>query len=125
MGWYQKEHTVTNDLLSLCKGNRIIDVGAGATTLVQSLIDREFQVTVLDISSEALQILSSRHGDAINYNVLLCKQQYSEKNIAIKLDEIESIEEWNTDSLCVYMRSGTRLYVEGNLTDIFADKKGI
>ena len=65
-----------------------------------------------------------KYGDAINYNILLCKQQYSEKNIVIKLDEIESIEEWNTDSLCVYMKSGTRLYVEGDLTDIFADKKG-
>ena len=63
-----------------------------------------------------------KYGDAINYNVLLCKQQYSEKNIAIKLDEIESIEEWNTGNLCVYMKSGTRLYVEGELTDIF---KGI
>lgn len=60
-----------------------------------------------------------KYGDAINYNVLLCKQQYSEKNIAIKLDEIESIEEWNTGALCVYMKSGTRLYVEGDLTDIF------
>mgnify|MGYP001413140231 FL=1 len=66
-----------------------------------------------------------KYGDAINYNVLLCKQQYSEKNIAIKLDEIESIEEWNNGSLCVYMKSGTRLYVEGDITDIFADKKGI
>jgi len=56
------------------------------------------------------------------YNVLVVKQQYSEKKIAIKLDEIESIEEWNTGSLCVYMKSGTRLYVEGELTDIF---KGI
>ena len=60
-----------------------------------------------------------KYGDAIRYNVLLCKQQYSEKNIAIKLDEIESIEEWNTGNLCVYMKSGTRLYVEGDLTDIF------
>jgi len=64
-----------------------------------------------------------KYGDAINYNVLLCKQQYSEKNIAIKLDEIESIEEWNNGSLCVYMKSGTRLYVEGELTDIFAGEK--
>ena len=56
------------------------------------------------------------------YNVLVFKQQYSEKKIAIKLDEIESIEEWNTGSLCVYMKSGTRLYVQGELTDIF---KGI
>ena len=43
----------------------------------------------------------------------------SGKNIAIKLDEIESIEEWNTGALCVYMKSGTRLYVKGDLTDIF------
>ena len=59
-----------------------------------------------------------KYGDAINYNVLLCKQQYSEKNIVIKLDEIESIEEWNTGALCVYMKSGTRLYVEGKLSCI-------
>ena len=60
---------MTNELLSVCKGKRIIDVGAGATTLVQSLLDGEFRVTVLDISSEALQILSSRHGDAIEYKL--------------------------------------------------------
>ena len=60
---------MTNGLLKLCKGKRIIDVGAGATTLVQSLLDGEFQVTVLDISSEALQILSSRHGDSIDYKL--------------------------------------------------------
>ena len=67
LGWYQKEHVVTNDLLSLCEGNRIIDVGAGATTLVQTLVDREYNVTVLDISSEALRILSSRHGEGVDY----------------------------------------------------------
>jgi len=65
-----------------------------------------------------------KYGDAIKYNVLLCKQQYSEKNIAIKLDEIESIEEWNKGALSIYMKSGTRLYVKGDLTDIFANKKG-
>ena len=64
-----------------------------------------------------------KFGDSINYNVLVCNQQYSEKKIAIKVEEIESIEEWNNNSLCVYMRSGTRLYVEGNLTDIFKDIK--
>ena len=62
-------------------------------------------------------------GDSINYNVLVCNQQYSEKKIAIKVEEIESIEEWNTNSLCIYMRSGTRLYVKGKLSDIFKDIK--
>ena len=63
----------------------------------------------------------NKFGDSINYNVLLCKQQYSEKKIAIKVEEIESIEEWNTGSLCMYMQSGTRLYVEGKLSDIFEE----
>jgi len=58
---------VTNDLLSLCEGKRVIDVGAGATTLVQSLIDKEYKVTVLDISSEALRIQSLRHGNDVEY----------------------------------------------------------
>ena len=49
------------------------------------------------------------------YNVLVVKQQYSENNIAIKLDEIESIEEWNKGALSIYMKSGTRLYVKGDL----------
>ena len=64
---------------------------------------------------------NNKYGDAIQYNVLMCKQQYSEKQIAIKVEEIESIEEWNTGSLCMYMQSGTRHYVEGNLSDIFEE----
>ena len=50
------------DLISSCDGKRIIDVGAGATTLIDSLVENGYEVTVLDISSEALRILSNRHG---------------------------------------------------------------
>ena len=57
-------------------------MGAGATTLVQSLLDGEFRVTVLDISSEALQILSSRHGDAIEYKL-------GDLSSQLKLDEYD------------------------------------
>ena len=35
----------------------------------------------------------NKFGDSINYNVLVCNQQYSEKKIAIKVEEIESIED--------------------------------
>jgi 2-polyprenyl-3-methyl-5-hydroxy-6-metoxy-1,4-benzoquinol methylase len=55
------------DLISACDGNRIIDVGAGTTTLVDTLVANSYDVTVLDISSEALRILSKRHGDKIDY----------------------------------------------------------
>ena len=55
------------DLISSCDGKRIIDVGAGTTTLVDSLIANEYEVTVLDISSEALRVLSKRHGHNLKY----------------------------------------------------------
>ena len=55
------------DLISSCDGNRIIDVGAGATTLIDSLVKNGYQVTVLDISTEALRILSNRHGTNLQY----------------------------------------------------------
>ena len=55
------------DLISSCDGNRIIDVGAGATTLIDSLVENGYDVTVLDISSEALRILSKRHGTNLQY----------------------------------------------------------
>lgn len=67
LGWYQKEHAVSMDLISYCDGKNLIDVGAGTTTLIDSLVDDNYDVTVLDISSEALRILSKRHGDNIKY----------------------------------------------------------
>ena len=67
LGWYQKEHAVSMDLISYCDGKNLIDVGAGTTTLIDSLVDDNYDVTVLDISSEALRLLSKRHGDNIKY----------------------------------------------------------
>ena len=55
------------DLISSCDGNIMIDVGAGATTLIDSLVENGYDVTVLDISSEALRILSNRHGTNLQY----------------------------------------------------------
>ena len=48
----------------------IIDVGAGATTLIDSLVENGYEVTVLDISSEALRILSNRHGTICNTSTM-------------------------------------------------------
>lgn len=55
------------DLISSCDGKRIIDVGSGATTLVDTLLSNDYEVTVLDVSSEAIRILSKRHGNNMNY----------------------------------------------------------
>lgn len=55
------------ELISSCDGTRIIDVGAGTTTLVDTLLENGYSLTVLDLSAEALRILSKRHGNNINY----------------------------------------------------------
>ena len=55
------------DLISSCDGEKIIVVGAGATTIVDTLLENDYQVTVMDISSEALRILSKRHGTNMEY----------------------------------------------------------
>ena len=46
-----------------CHEGRVIDVGGGASTLVDDLLDRGFRdVTVLDLSAEALEIAQRRLG---------------------------------------------------------------
>ena len=55
------------DLISSCDGQSLLDVGAGTTTLVDTLLENQYDVTVLDISSEALRILSNRHGANLKY----------------------------------------------------------
>ncbi len=67
LGWYQKDHPISMDLISSCVGKKIIDVGAGTSTILGNLLEKGYDVTVLDISSEALRILSNRHGKNLKY----------------------------------------------------------
>lgn len=66
LGWY-KPHLVTSLAwireLNLAKDAPIIDVGGGASTLVDDLIDLGYRsITVLDISENALAAVKSRLG---------------------------------------------------------------
>jgi len=67
MSWFRPHLDVSIDLLEragLNRSTRIIDVGAGASTLVDDLLVRGVQsITVLDISGAALQVAQDRLGD--------------------------------------------------------------
>jgi 2-polyprenyl-3-methyl-5-hydroxy-6-metoxy-1,4-benzoquinol methylase len=69
LGWYQSEHEVSISLFEMCGSDkkRVVDVGAGVTTLIDSLINLEHEISVLDISVEALRILKNRHGNNLSY----------------------------------------------------------
>jgi ubiquinone/menaquinone biosynthesis C-methylase UbiE len=66
MSWYQLQPTPSLELLhqlGVGPSNAIIDVGGGASTLVDALLDQGLgKITVLDISSAALEHAKARLG---------------------------------------------------------------
>ena len=67
VSWYEPEAATSLDLigqLSLPPSTPVIDVGGGASTLVDELARRGFSdLTVVDISERALQAVRERLGD--------------------------------------------------------------
>ena len=58
------------DSISLDPGSAVIDIGGGASYLVDELVNRGFtDVTLLDISPDALEESRDRNGDRISYAV--------------------------------------------------------
>ncbi len=68
LGWYEPHLQTTLTWireLGLGEDARIIDVGGGASTLVDDLLDEEFQhLTILDLSERALATVKTRLGAA-------------------------------------------------------------
>jgi SAM-dependent methyltransferase len=66
VSWYQREPRLSLELIrsiAPARGGRIIDVGGGASELVDRLLDLPFEkVAVLDISATALNMARSRLG---------------------------------------------------------------
>lgn len=66
VSWYQREPRVSLDLIARVAPRRdaaIVDVGGGASTLVDALLDRGYHdVTVLDIAAAALEAAGARLG---------------------------------------------------------------
>ena len=66
VSWYQETPVPSLDLIAatgLSKDGSIIDVGGGASRLVDSLLDRGFhQITILDLSASALEEVKKRLG---------------------------------------------------------------
>jgi ubiquinone/menaquinone biosynthesis C-methylase UbiE len=70
VSWFQENPDLSLQLIeNTCVGSlaQVIDVGGGASNLVDNLLDRNYQnVTVLDISASALQVAQERIGSQAN-----------------------------------------------------------
>ncbi len=68
VGWYEPVPTTLDDVVETlgdpADGRSIVDVGAGASRMVDHLLDRGYHdITLVDISSEGLEHTSGRLGD--------------------------------------------------------------
>ncbi|MCR6630674.1 MAG: class I SAM-dependent methyltransferase [Magnetospirillum sp.] len=65
VSWFQERPATSLALLECAKpGARIVDVGGGASRLVDHLLERGYDVTVLDIAGAALEKAKARLGEA-------------------------------------------------------------
>jgi 2-polyprenyl-3-methyl-5-hydroxy-6-metoxy-1,4-benzoquinol methylase len=65
VSWFEESPTVSLDLLhttGVDTGASIIDIGGGASRLVDALVDEGFAVTVLDLSKKALTTAKAKAG---------------------------------------------------------------
>jgi SAM-dependent methyltransferase len=93
VSWYQERPEKSLQLIArsrILKSSRIIDVGGGASTLVDNLIGRNFlQVMVLDISNAALKSAQARLGERSR------KVEWIEADILSAKLPAESIDLWH------------------------------
>jgi len=70
VSWYQDNPAPSLELIALAgaaRGTAIVDIGGGASRLVDHLLDRNFErVTVLDLSAAALDAAKARLGAKAN-----------------------------------------------------------
>ena len=68
VSWFQENPTMSLELIratGATPGSSIVDIGGGASRLVDLLIAHDFNVTVLDLSEAALSVARSRIGKAL------------------------------------------------------------
>lgn len=93
LGWYEATPKKTMELIEKCGLNpdsRILNVGVGTTTLIESLLENGFNnIIASDISSEALDQLKNRIGETD-------KVEFIQDDLTnpSKLDKIEPIDLW-------------------------------
>ena len=73
VGWFQAQHEVSIEFINnseIAKDARILDVGSGATTLLDDLLKEGYSnIMAMDISASALAVSKQRLADLITWEV--------------------------------------------------------
>jgi ubiquinone/menaquinone biosynthesis C-methylase UbiE len=96
LGWYEESPTASLTLISktnIKKEDTILDVGAGATTLIDNLIERGYQnIIAIDISEVALNRLKERLGGE---KASLVKWIVDDITQPSHIDKLENVTLWH------------------------------
>jgi ubiquinone/menaquinone biosynthesis C-methylase UbiE len=112
VSWFQPHASRSLHIIqqiNIEKTAKIIDVGGGASTLVDSLLENDFvNVTVMDISGAALNAVKKRLGDTSK------KVQWIEGNVLHFLLPMQGIDLWHDRAVFHFLIEGAdrRSYVE-------------
>jgi cyclopropane fatty-acyl-phospholipid synthase-like methyltransferase len=94
LGWFEENPKPSLDLIELCELSSdamILNVGAGATTLVDKLIDLNYSnILATDISENALSVLNSRVSS--NQNVKTIADDLTNPTV---LKDLELVDLWH------------------------------
>lgn len=118
VSWFQPHASISLGIIkkiNLEKTAQIIDVGGGASTLVDSLLENDFtNVTVMDLSGAALNSAQKRLGDASK------KVQWVEGDILHFLPPTQGIDLWHDRAVFHFLIAGAdrRRYVEAVLDSV-------
>jgi cyclopropane fatty-acyl-phospholipid synthase-like methyltransferase len=92
-GWYEEEPTLSLALIDGCHlepDAPILDVGAGASSLVDRLLDRCFRdMTVLDISAHALDSMRARLGPDQSAAIRFIRADVTDPELPEQLGTVE------------------------------------
>ena len=112
LGWYENESTPSLQLIEKCnldKKDLILNVGAGSTTLIDSLLENGYTNLIAnDISGESLNTIKDRIG----------KKQHSVKWIVddiinpTELEKIPQVDLWNDRAvLHFFVKRKTKMHI--------------
>lgn len=95
LGWYQKEASASLQMINNCqlsKNAHIIDVGSGASIMIDNLLDLGYeQITANDISQQGLNKSQERLGKRANQVKWIVDDLCNPK----LLNELESVDLWH------------------------------
>jgi EEF1A lysine methyltransferase 2 len=125
LGWYEESPTPSLTLISrtdIKKDEAIVDIGAGATTLIDNLIEQGFRnIVAVDISEVALNRLQERLGEEKSSFVTWIVDDITQP---VYIDKLENVALWHDRAVLHFLLEENQQYMYLNTLKKIVKKEG-